>query len=141
MPTRPPFPEPADLLPILAERGFWVILVTPPAGVMEVDDEIAVIGGHSIVEGNLADRSPIFDRLPHEKPQVQSLACIGDGDVEAECTLRLGISPIEDMGEDFVPSIVLFAYGLADGSFQSHACLGDGDVEAECTLRLGISPI
>ena len=51
-PARPPFSEPADLLSILAERALGIILVTPPAGVMEVDDEIRelVLVGASAVE-------------------------------------------------------------------------------------------
>jgi len=58
--------EPVDLLPILPERRLGVVLVTPPAGVMEVDHEVAVVRSHAIGEGDLADRSPLFDRLPHE---------------------------------------------------------------------------
>jgi hypothetical protein len=72
---------------------------------MEMDDVIAVIGSHAVVESDLANLLPVFDDDPLERGEPFGAATVGSKDVEAEATFRSGIAAVEGMRVDFVPDV------------------------------------
>src|SRR5262249_61883950 len=55
--------KPPDFFPISAYGGAEIVSIISPAGVMKMDDEIAVVGGHAIVEIDLANGLQVSNGL------------------------------------------------------------------------------
>lgn len=77
-----PLPFSAYLLTIYPfathpHRGGRIIAVVAPVWMMEVDDVIAVIGSHAVVESDLANLLPVFDDDPLERREPFAAAPVG----------------------------------------------------------------
>ena len=51
--------KPPDFFPMFAYGGAGIVSIISPGGVTKMDDEIAVVGGHTIVEIDLANTLPV----------------------------------------------------------------------------------
>ena len=55
--------KPPDFFPMFAYGGAGIVSIISPGGVTKMDDEIAVVGGHAIVEIDLANALPVSNSL------------------------------------------------------------------------------
>jgi hypothetical protein len=112
--------KPPDFFPLLAYGGAGVVSILAPGRVPKMDDEITVVGGHTIVERDLANSLPVSNgvSLPlGEESKARFFPCLRDGYVKAEGPLRLGIPLIKEMGQDFMAHILFVDHRLSSSSF------------------------
>jgi hypothetical protein len=88
-----------------ASRCGRIILIVAPGRVMEMNDEIAVVGGDRLMECNRSYATPILERPPFERRQSVRLALIGHLDVERERPFRRRIAAFIDLRHDLVAKI------------------------------------
>ena len=48
---------------MFADGGAGIVSISSPGGVTKMDDKIAVVGGHTIVESDLANGLPVGNSL------------------------------------------------------------------------------
>src|SRR5258708_38599140 len=72
---------------------------------VEVDNEIAVVGGHGVTENYSSDAAPIFERAPLKNRQPAGCALVGHVDVKTQRALRRWIALVENLGQDLVAKI------------------------------------
>ena len=112
--------KPPDLPPILADGGAGVVPIVSPGWVTKMEDEITVVRGHPIAETDLANGLPVSNGLPltvGKENEARSFAPIRYGYVKVECAFGLGVTFVEDMGQDFMANIFLVDCRMPGTSF------------------------
>src|SRR5262249_45302554 len=71
----------------------------------EVDDEIAVVRSHGVIEDYSSDAPPIFESAPFKGWQASRRSFVGHFDIESEGTLGLWIALVENLRHDLVAKI------------------------------------
>src|SRR5262249_27061955 len=95
----------ADPMRIFPEGGRGIIPVDPPAGMMEVDHEVAVIRDYGLPKRQPSDPFPVPDRASLVDPRAKRLSVVGHFDVEDQFALRLRVTPVVDLCHDLLPKV------------------------------------
>ena len=93
-----------------AYGGAWIVPIIAPARVMKMDDEITVVRDYSIAESDLTNRLPVSNGLPlalRKENKPRPFTSIRYGYVKVECAFGLGVTLVENMGQDFISNIFL----------------------------------
>src|SRR5262249_25394084 len=112
----------ADFPPIHAHYARRIVAVVAPGGMAEVDDEIAVVRSHGVIEDYSSDAPPIFESAPFKGWQASRRSFVGHFDIESKGTLGLWIALVENLRHDLVAKIQPFAFdpGLLRRDQQAH---------------------
>ena len=73
-----------------------------------MDDEIAVVRGHTIAETDLANGLPVSNGLSltfGKKDKTWPFTSIRYGDIKADCPFGLGVALVEDVRQDLISNI------------------------------------
>jgi hypothetical protein len=94
---------------VYASCGRRIISIISPSWMIEVNDRIAIVRDHCIVELQRADAAPILECPPLAKRRSARGAVIGDFDMKTKRALWLGITSVENLRHHLVPEIKLIA--------------------------------